>query len=388
MPMRKPVEKPGGVLANRVRERRDGLGLSQGEAARRAGITRQALSAVEAGHYGPSTEVALRLAGVLQCRVEDLFALRAQRKTVAAELVGSLPRNAAKARVKIFRVGDRTVAMPLSALGSSSNFTLPADGLVTAVGSSASGVQVDLLGDRSGPGEHIAVGGCNPAVSLAGHYLRGAEQGELLCLSMGSEAAVQALRRGELHVAGVHLAGGKSGENSLPYLSRRLRGMEFIVVTFALWEEGLIVATGNPKRIRAVTDLGRRDVRVINREQGSGARRLLDTRLSSVGIDRSRLKGYSDLAYSQLDLGWMISRGFADAGVGAKVAACFFGLEFIPLQQESYDLVVPKSYLTAHPLVERFLDVITVAPLRAEVEALGGYDTRDAGKIVARGAAG
>ena len=163
--------------------------------------------------------------------------------------------------------------------------------------------------------------------------------------------------------------------------------MEFIVVTFALWEEGLIVAAGNPKRVRAVADLGRRDVRLINREQGSGARTLLDSQLSSVGLGGSRIKGYSDLAYSQLDLGWLISRGFADVGVGAKVVACFFGLEFIPLQQERYDLVVPKSYLTAHPLVNRFLDVITVADFRAEVEALGGYDTRDAGKIVARAGA-
>ena len=103
-------------------------------------------------------------------------------------------------------------------------------------------------------------------------------------------------------------------------------------------------------------DLSRRDVRMINREQGSGARKLLDARLSSVGLDGSRLKGYRDLAYSQIDLGWLISRGLADAGVGAKVVARFFGLEFIPLQQERYDLVVPKSYLTAHPLVPRFLD--------------------------------
>ena len=385
--MRKPVQQGGGVLATRVRKRREHLGLSQGEAARRAGITRQALSAVEAGHYGPSTEVALRLAEVLQCRVEDLFALKNRRKSVAASLVGPLPRDAGKARVKIFSVGDKTLAMPLAALGSSFNFTLPADGLVAAAADSAGEVQVDLLGDRSGPGGHIVIGGCNPAVFLAGQYLGRDVAGDLLCRSMGSEAAVEALRRGELHVAGVHLTGGKSGGSSLSYLTRRLRGLEFIVVTFALWEEGLIVAAGNPKRVRAVADLGRRDVRLINREQGSGARTLLDSQLSSVGLGGSRIKGYSDLAYSQLDLGWLISRGFADVGVGAKVVACFFGLEFIPLRQERYDLVVPKSYLTAHPLVNRFLDVITVADFRAEVEALGGYDTRDAGKIVSRAGA-
>jgi molybdopterin molybdotransferase/putative molybdopterin biosynthesis protein len=380
-------EKSGGVLASRVRARRDGLGLSQGEVARRAGITRQALSAVEAGHYGPSTEVALRLARVLQCRVEDLFALRDHRKTIAAELVGSLPRSGEKARVKVFHIGERIIAMPLAALGSSFNFTLPADGLAAAA-DSGDNVQVELLGDRSGPGEHIAIGGCNPAVFLAGQYLGKDIAGDLLCRSMGSGAAVEALRRGELHVAGVHLAGGNSGENSLSYLSRRLRGIEFVVVTFALWEEGLIVTHGNPKRIRSVMDLGRRDVRMINREPGSGARRLLDAQLSLLGLDGSRVKGYNDLTYSQVDLGWLLSRGLADVGVGAKVVARFFGLEFVQLQQERYDLVVPKSYVTAHPLVQRFLDIITVADFRAEVEALGGYDTRDAGKIVARGGAG
>ena len=378
-------EKSGGALASRVRARRDRLGLSQGETARRAGITRQALSAVEAGHYGPSTEVALRLARVLQCRVEDLFALKDNRKTITAELVGSLPRDGDKARVKVFHVGERTVAMPLAALGSS-NFTLPADGLAAAADSTGN-VQVELLGDRSGPGEHIAIGGCNPAVFLADQYLGRDNTGDLLCRSMGSGAAVEALRRGELHVAGVHLV-GNAGENSLSYLTRRLRGMEFVVVTFALWEEGLIVTRRNPKRIHSVMDLGRRDVRMINREPGSGARRLLDAQLSLLGLEGSRVKGYNDLTYSQVDLGWSISRGLADVGVGAKVVARFFGLEFVPLQQERYDLVVPKSYWTAHPLVQRFLDIITVADFRAEVEALGGYDTRDAGKIVACGGAG
>jgi putative molybdopterin biosynthesis protein len=378
----KAVAQPRSEFQTHVRERRESLGLKQGEVARRAGMTRQALSAVEAGYYAPSTPVALRLALVLQCRVEDLFTLHRAREIVEGELVAPLSGTVPRTRVKTFRVGKRFLVTPMAALGSIFNFTLPADGLV--VDNKGKRVRIELLRDRVSVGEPVVVAGCNPAVFLAGEYLRRGDQGNLLCLSMGSEASVQALRRGEVHVAGVHLIDESTGENNLPYLRRHLRGMEFLVVNFAAWEEGLIVTAGSPKKIRTITDLGRRDVRLINREEGSGARKLLDARLRAARIDAARVRGYGVTVHSHLDLGWMINRGFADVGVGAKVVASLFGLEFIPLQEERYDLVVPTAYLDAHPQVQAFLDTITTAAFRSEVEALGGYDTRDGGKIVAR----
>ena len=349
-------------------------------------MTRQALSAVEAGHYAPSTHVALRLAEALGCRVEDLFALQAARQIIEGEW---MPRRLAvlpRTRIKIFRVGKRSLVTPVVAFGSIFNFTLPADGLVNR--SKGNRVEVELLRNSLRAGEPVVIAGCNPAVFLASEYLRRRDRGDyLLCLSMGSEAAVRALRRGEVHIAGLHLVDENTGESNVPYLKRHLRGMECLVVSFAAWEEGLIVAAGNPKGIRAITDLVRRNVRLVNREKGSGARKLLDARLGSAGISPSKVRGYNDAVTSHIDLGWIISHGLADAGVAPRVIASVFGLEFIPLQEERYDLVVPTAYLDVHPQVQAFLDTITTGPFRSEVEALGGYDTRDSGKIVARIAA-
>jgi molybdate-binding protein len=160
-----------------------------------------------------------------------------------------------------------------------------------------------------------------------------------------------------------------------------MKGQDVRVVTFTAWEEGLLIQAGNPKGIRSVADLARKDVTLVNREPGAGARLLLDRRLAMAGIPSAQVNGYQRIARSHLEVGRLVVEGLADAGMGVRSAARFLGLDFIPLQEERYDLVIPAKYLTVHPGLAVLLDTIVSRPFRREMEAMGGYDTRETGKV-------
>jgi molybdate-binding protein/DNA-binding XRE family transcriptional regulator len=346
-----------------------------------AGITRQAVSAVEAHQYSPATSVALQLARVLRCRVEDLFSIKSGGEIIEGELVGSLPRGDDKLRAHVTRVGERLLVRPLDGLGELTSLSTTADGLIVGSEPGSNRVKVKLLKDREAVRRKIIVGGCDPAMFLAGEHLRKHDQENLVPCLMGSSLALAALKRGEVHVAGIHLADESSGAWKLPDLRQGLGDMDFIVVTFAHWEEGFIVRQGNPKKIRAVADIAKPKVKIVNREIGSGARRLLDKQLEASGIKPNRVKGYGDEVLSHLDVASRIRTGLADAGIGVRSAAAICGLDFVPLQRERYDLVIPKTYYETLSGLQVLLDTIVSKSFRDELEALGGYDTRDTGKI-------
>ncbi|HJU05158.1 MAG TPA: substrate-binding domain-containing protein [Nitrospiraceae bacterium] len=377
--------EPSSNIDNRLRGLRAAKGLSQGALAGMAGITRQAVYAIEANQYLPTTAVALRLARALDCRVEDLFNLVASGEVVDGEWIGRPPENTERTRVKVARVGDRLLVRPVSQLGDVLNFTVPADGLLVPGGrdrKSGHRVRVELLRDRRLLEEEIVVAGCDPAIFLAGDYLRRRqERASVVGWTMGSAAALEALKRGEVHVAGLHIVDAKSGESNLPYLRRHLKGDGFTVVTFAAWEEGFIVQRGNPKGIHDVSDLARKDVEIVNREGGAGARLLLDQKLSAAGIQLTKIKGYGRMASSHLHVAHLVAMGQADVGLSVRAAARLVGLDFIPLQEERYDLVMPTRFLATHPALAGFLDTIVSRAFRIEIDALGGYDTRETGKI-------
>jgi molybdate-binding protein len=143
----------------------------------------------------------------------------------------------------------------------------------------------------------------------------------------------------------------------------------------------LIVRRGNPKGIHEVGDLARKDIEIVNREDGAGARLLLDQRLATAGIPAAKVRGYKRTVASHLEVAHFIADGLVDVGMGVRSASGLLGLDFIPLQEERYDLVIPTPYLTSHPALTNFLDAIVSRPFRTEIEALGGYDTRQTGKI-------
>jgi putative molybdopterin biosynthesis protein len=370
-------------LENQVRRRRLAVGLSQSALAERCGLTRQAVSAIEAGQYVPNTVVALRLARALGCTVEELFSLAEAMPRVEAELPEALPETLQPVRVYLARVGRRLLARPLSGMAAA---FAAADGLAVPVRPGdpvPRRVAVDLLIDPQLLDTTIVVLGCDPALGVLGaHLARRYPAFRLLWSQASSAAALRLLRAGEAHAAGTHLWDPESGQCNIPYVQRELAGRRVVLITLSEWQQGLIVAAGNPKGLRGPADLARPDVTIVNRERGAGSRTLLDTWLQRAGIAPGQVRGYEREVPSHLAVAQVIAAGGADAGPGILAAARAFGLDFIPLHQERYDLVLPQEYLDSAP-IQALLDVAVSLPFRRELDALGGYDSSRTGTIVA-----
>ncbi len=368
------------ALESHVRSKRIAAGLNQAELAQRAGLTRQAVSAIEAGHYVPNTAVALRLSRALGCPVEDLFALPDQPQRIEAELLG-LPPASSPGRVQLARVGSRMLARPLTGI---SGTITTADGVLTQpVMARGRTTPIDLLVDPRVIENTAVVAGCDPSLALIGvHLTRRYPSYRLLWIQGGSLTALRALGRGEVHAAGTHLRDPETGEENVPYVRRELAGQRMTVVTLSRWQQGLIVASGNPKGIHEVADLLRSDITIVNRDPGSGGRGLLDARLIAAGGIPSDVIGYDRELPSHMAVAEAIAAGLADVGPGIEAAARAFGLDFIPLQDERYDLVIPLEQLETSP-IQALLEVASSRSCRNEVESLGGYDSSVVGTIVA-----
>lgn len=375
-------------VCNRLLELRKKQGISQVELAAHVGLTRQAVYAIEANQYLPSTHIALRLARALKCRVEDLFSLPGYEEIVEAELIGDSSSLNQPMRVKLSQVGARILARPMAELGDVLNFVMPADGVVLEYTKNRSGrkgqrVQVKLLNSPEVVKKGILIAGCDPALFLAGEHVRKINAlAGITNWTMGSANALRALQRGEVHMAGLHLVDVKSGQSNLPYLKRHVPGQKFVGVHFASWVQGLLVRPGNPKHIRGVEDFDRPGLRLVNREVGAGARFLLDTLLQKSGLPGEQIKGYDHEVASHLEVARLIRDGMADVGIGVEAAARHCGLGFIPLREEQYDLIMRVEFLKSHPVMSQFLDAVVSQPFRREIEALGGYNLTEVGKIL------
>lgn len=371
-------------VANRVRARRLAAGMHQQELADACGVTRQAIGAIEAGHYVPNTAVSLRMAQVLGCSVEALFSLPEAPVRVEAELLrGHASPDPSDARVHVARIGGRVLALPLR--GDLATATA-ADGLTRAWTSDGAGkhtASVELLVELERIERAVVVRGCDPALALLGaHLARRQPAFRLVWIHEGSLGAIRALGRGEAHAAGSHLRDPDTGDSNVPYVARELPGYRVLVITLSEWQQGLIVAGGNPKGIRGPGDLARQDVAIVNREPGSGSRLLLDDSLARCGIAPASVRGYGREAATHLGVAETIAAGAADAGPGILAVARALGLDFIPVQEERYDLVIPTEHLGHEPL-QALIDVAMSPVYRRELEALGGYDSSHAGDVVA-----
>jgi len=223
--------------------------------------------------------------------------------------------------------------------------------------------------------------GCDPATGLLTRMVEKISGVEIVSAPASSKLALSWLREGKVHIAGSHLEDPKTGEFNLPFIRKEFPDEDFNVVTFARWEEGLVITAGNPKGIRKVEDLVRKNVRFMNREIGSGSRSLLDKLLLKAGMDANRVPGYDRVAYGHLAAAYSVVSREADVCLATHSAAKTFNLDFIPLHSERYDLVMRRG-TAALPAVKAFLDVLQRATLRRKLEVLAGYDTSQTGVVV------
>lgn len=200
----------------------------------------------------------------------------------------------------------------------------------------------------------------------------------MITLPIGSLEGLIALRQGLGQAAGCHLLDAGSGEYNLPFVRHLFPDREMTLVTLAYREQGLIVPPGNPQHMTGLEDLARPEITIVNRNRGSGTRLWLDQRLAQLGLEGQTLHGYEREARTHTAVAEAVGGGRADAGLGLQAAAQRYGLGFIPLFQERFDLVMPKEQFESQRLRPLF-DYLASARFHRLMESLGGYDTTHTG---------
>lgn len=195
----------------------------------------------------------------------------------------------------------------------------------------------------------------------------------------GSLGGLIALARGDADLAGIHLWDAATDSYNLPFVSRLLPGRRVGLLTLAHRALGLISPPGNPQRLASLADLARPGVRFVNRQAGSGTRVWLDAQLHQAGVDPAVVAGYEREVPTHLGVARAVHEGEATAGLGIAAAANAYGLGFIPLVTERYDLVLPEK-AWATPPARALVEAVRSTAFAAAVAGLGGYDTTETGR--------
>jgi putative molybdopterin biosynthesis protein len=256
---------------------------------------------------------------------------------------------------------------------------VPADGTgIRTAGTD--NVAVTLLDDQEALARTVVLAGCTPMLSL---WARSAERWfpglRVQWRHANSMEALRSLSRGEVHAAGIHLCDPATGEYNAPFVREILPGRATVLVNLGVWNEGFVVAPGNPKEVRDVTDLTRKGMALINREAGAGSRLLLDTLLDAAGVPAKAIAGYTHTVSSHQEIALAIAAGQADAGISTEAIARTYGLGFVPLQQVRYDLALLEEYLHQEP-IRQLLSTLQHRWVRSQLSILGGYDTTTTGE--------
>lgn len=351
-------------------------GWSQQELADAIDVRRQAIYDIESGRYLPNTGIALKLAKVFCCRVEDLFVEQSPPEMEPVHVVNG--EGGPSTRLALGRVRDRLIGLPLQGAESVPFGLRSADGLLNPDKKSAF-----ILSPSDRVEKTIILMGCDPAFEILGqHVTRLVPEARVHCRFASSHRALNGLAEGVAHVAGTHLHNTGKSESNVIVARQKLAGVSSSVLGFSLLEEGLMVAKGNPLGIRTVADLAQPMVRFVNREPGAALRVLLDDRLKGAGIEGSTINGYQNEVHTHREGAYRIACNVADAALGLRAIAEVFGLGFVPITAARCDLVIPRD-LAVHPTVKILLDVLQSAPLRREIDALPGYESSVTGNSIA-----
>jgi putative molybdopterin biosynthesis protein len=291
-------------------------------------------------------------------------------------------------RVRLGHVGSGLVATPLPRGAGVLTSLVRADGLLVVPAGleghhAGEEVEVTLLrGVTEIDRTIVAIGSHDLVLDLAASELRTADPGVTLASSnVGSLGGLVALRDGLCHLAGSHLLDPETGEYTLPYVDRVLGGRDVAVVRLVHRDQGLMIAPGNPLGIQGIEDVVRPDVRYVNRQRGAGTRVLLDHELSRRGLKPAQVEGYAREEHTHLAVAAAVTAGRADCGLGVLAAARAFGLDFVAVTREPYDLVADAAALE-DPVLAPLWELLSSASFRDQVEGLGGYATTEMGRRV------
>jgi molybdate-binding protein/transcriptional regulator with XRE-family HTH domain len=363
-----------GSAGDRLRLERQARGFSQQQLASMAGVSRQAVSAFEVGLSDPSLRVALALAQALGLSVEDLFGLGEPAAPVAATSIAPVAGPAE--RVSLAAVGDRFVALPLRGDAGTAPGFLPAGGLTVDHGPAESYAQDApragsvLVRPVSPLRPTLVVAGCDPALPLLATPLSLLDPPVAFAWwPCGSGEALRLAGEGLVHAAGVH-TGDDGGKEAAPEGAA--------VVGFTAWREGIVLRPELSSLVTGLDSVARRGLRIVNREPGAEARRLLDAECRRLGLAAADLPGYDTQAGGHLQVASAIAAGLADAGIASEPAARAYGLAFVPLADEHFSLVIPAEHGPSRE-VQALLKVLSSPWLLAQLAGLPGYDAATCG---------
>lgn len=289
-------------------------------------------------------------------------------------------------RVAVGKVGERLLAAPLARGAGVITSLVQADGLAlipygTQGLEAGEQVEVRLYRSKSEIERTIfCIGSHDLCLDLMSQFLAQYDR-RLASANVGSQGGLIALRRGEAHLAGSHLLNPDTGEYNISYIRQYMPDIPVRVVALVGREQGLLVKRGNPKGIKGLEDLTRTEVRFVNRQRGAGTRVLLDYHLKLMAIELEHIVGYNQEEYTHLGVAAAVVSGRADCGLGIAAAAQALDLDFIPLFQERYDLVIPKVFANMDLLAPLF-GLLTDHRFREAVSQLMGYDVSVMGTII------
>lgn len=290
-------------------------------------------------------------------------------------------------RVNIGKVGSDYVATPLSRTAGAITTLTKAEGFIRIPAPSEGISQEDLIEAELLVSEEellntvVVIGSHDITIDVLADEIR--HNGHNIRISsgnVGSLGGIMALRKGVCHIAGTHLLDGVTGEYNIPFIRKYLKGMSVSIFHLALRDQGLIVAKGNPKHIKGIEDLTRDDIAFINRQAGSGTRILFDYRLNRLGIKPESITGYNRDEFTHMAVAVDVLSGSADCGMGIYAAARALDLDFIPMEREQYDIVIPTPMLDQIN-IRTVLETIGSRHFRERVISLGGYDPSNSGDL-------
>ncbi|MBX7106621.1 MAG: helix-turn-helix domain-containing protein [Gemmataceae bacterium] len=351
-----------GLLENRLREERQRRGWSQDELARRSGLSRTGVSAIEMQRLVPSAAAALALAAAFECRVEDLFRLP---QTLAAAPGWAWAPRGVPCRYWQAEIGGRLRCYPVEAspLG-----VVPHDGVVLEA-TEAPRVEAGggILNEATAT---LVMAGCDPAVGLLSAVLARSAGVRLIALQRSSRSALELLRQGLVHVAGVHLTGADHPEGNDEVVHREL-GPGYRLIRVARWDEG--IAFDPSLKLGWLREALASDLRWVGREAGSGARQCLDALLGGRRPPRR-------VALDHRGVATAVQGGWADAGVCLRLVSEEAGLGFLAVRQEVYDLCVPDRWYDDRR-VQALVAALRSPAYRRALAELPGYRSDDTGEV-------
>jgi putative molybdopterin biosynthesis protein len=291
-------------------------------------------------------------------------------------------------RVKIGMVGEKKMVTPISRGAGVVMSLVRADGILTvAAGSEGVGagerVEVELLRKPEDIlNTLVFIGSHDNILDVLANILHASKPAIFLSSAhVGSLGGIMAIKRGDAHLAGTHLLDDATGEYNIPFIKKYLADVPLLLVNLVYREQGLLVPKGNPKNISGIADLARKDITFINRQRGAGTRILTDLHLQKAHISPESVQGYGREEYTHMNIASAVASGLADTGMAIRASAQALKLDFIPVAQERYDLIVPK-HLENDPKLQQVFSVIHHDPgFKKSVEGLGGYDLGDCGKV-------